>query len=315
MKAIADPAQARGMSRVLSGQDISVFRSNFPEGHESEIASKAVIAWPLTRCEERNDACSPMKLGSENWIQMGRSEPTYTDMLSGFRKSSDSHRLGLPCYERNSGDKRSSDCPLGNPEDELSLHGHWSLMSSNCSFGLEPNLKTATQAVQYGGIGGYSSLQNLGVEQNHSKFTSFPANTGLENLVQPQVVRPQPVVPVPGNVTMIGNNSSWKIFGFNLNSNPLPSGKDGGHSNANYELELCGQQTAILNKSSEVIEGRQCIESFKSTKAAESASTGSERDKGLQPSSQGARDVPSKPLGGSTRSCTKVLFSCLKGIS
>lgn len=299
------------MSKVMPGQDITAFRSNFPESHESEIASKA-IAWPLTRNEERHDACSPMKLGSENWIQMGISEPAYTDMLSGFQKSSDSRRLTLPCYEHNSGEKKYLENPSRDPKDELSLHSsQWTLMSSNRSFDLEPNVKTPTQDVRYGGIGGYSSLQNLGVDQNHlNSFTNFPANTVMANLSQPHAVRPQPNVAATRNVATPGS-SSWKIFGFNLNNNPLVSDLLGARSNANYQLESCSQPNPILNQSSEVIEGGQCIEPSKSTKSVESAPTSSEQEKGLQPSSQGAKDVPSKPLGGSTRSCTKVLLRCL----
>ena len=299
------------MPKVLPGQDVTTLRSNFAEDNESDVAPKSIV-WPPSRNEERNDACTPMKLGSENWIQMGRPELTYTDMLSGFQKSSDSHSFSSPYFEHNSGDKKSLESQFWNQEGERSLFSsQWSVMSFNSPFNLESNMKMPTQAVRYGGMGGYMPL----LEQNHPNlFTSLPSNAGMENLSQPQVVRPQPVVAAANNGAATGS-SPWKIFGFNLNSNPSIPDPVSARSNATHELESCSQPTGTLHQSSEVLESGQSVEPAKSTKSVESASTGSEWEKGLQLSQSGAKDVQGKPLGSSTRSCTKVLIAVVRLIS
>ncbi|ONK56121.1 uncharacterized protein A4U43_C10F4340 [Asparagus officinalis] len=78
------------------------------------------------------------------------------------------------------------------------------------------------------------------------------------------------------------------------------------HSVSAYEVEACSEQPGKLHHSSEVLDAGQTFEPPKGTKSLESSSTGSERENGLQPSSQVAKDIPSKAVGSTTRSCTKV---------
>lgn len=285
------------MSKILPGQDINSLRSNFGDSNESEVASKPIM-WRPSRNEERNDNGIPRRMCSESWIQMGRHEPTYADMFSGFQTSSDLHGFASSYPEQNSGDKKS----FLEQEGELSLlSGQWSLMPPK-----ESNLNMATQAARYGGMGCNSSLQGLPAEENYqNRFAHLSSDSQMENVSQLQVVRPQPALAAANN-TASAASSTWKIFGFNLNSNPPLSEPVTVHSNSTYELEACSQQTVTLHKSLDVQEAGQPFEPAKSTKSHESASMGSERGKSLQPSSQLLKDVPSKTLGSSTRSCTKV---------
>lgn len=295
------------MSRVLPGQGITTLRSNLLEGNESEVAPKPLI-WPPLRTEARNDASILRKLGSENWIQMGRPYPAYTEMLSGFQKSRDSHPFSSPYFEHNSGDKKSSLTRFIDREGELSLlSGQWSLMSSNPSSNLGCSLKIPTQAVGYGGMGRNSSFEIYAGEEKHPIWvTGLSSNNRMDNLSQSQVVRPQSVLATAQS--MVATGGSWKIFGFNLNSNSPTSKPVTAKSNANYELESCGHPTGTVHQSPDVVETGQSIEPPKSTKSIEPASTGNELEKGAQPFPDAAEYIPSKVFGSSTGSCIKVVI-------
>ncbi|XP_020261177.1 auxin response factor 2-like isoform X2 [Asparagus officinalis] len=299
-----DSSQSHAMPKILSGQGITL-RSNYADTNEAEVSPKPMM-WPSSCNEQRNDACPSRRLSSENWIQVGRPESTYTDMLSGFQKSSESPRFASAHFDHKSGDKKSIKNQFPDQESELSLlSGQWSLMSSNPAFNLESNLKMPTQAVRYG-MGGYSSLQGLAVEENHPyRFTHLSTDMRMENMSPSDLLRPQSVVASPNNVSAAGGGT-WKIFGFNINSNPPIPDPVTTQSHSIYELEACSQQTGILHRSSEVIEAVQPFEPSKSTKSVDSASTTNEQEKGLQPSPQIAKDISTKSLGSSTRSCTKV---------
>ncbi|KAJ6823676.1 auxin response factor 2-like isoform X1 [Iris pallida] len=296
-KVSADISQSHGMSSVLSSQDITTLRSNFADTIESEAPSKKL--WPSAQNDERNDACTQRKLGLESWIQMGRHEPTYTGMPSGFQTSNDRHMLPLPLFEKNLGEIDSKNHFIDQDGELSSLTGQqWPVMS-NTSYGINSHPELPTPAVRYNGTGGYSSLQSLGVEQNHLNwFTNqLPTNS-------PRLVRPQPVIASAriDSETPKGNGS-WKIFGFNLNNNPLPSDPVVPHPNALSELESCSLPAEQLHQSSQVLEVSQHSESSGSAKLVETASTGSEqREKSLHPSALSQN----KPKGSSTRSCTKV---------
>ena len=165
-----------------------------------------------------------------------------------------------------------------------------------------------TQVIRYGGVGGHSSVHSFAVEQNHPNwFTHLPSNTKKEYLSQPQVVRPQPVAAAAKNVAATGSGT-WKIFGFNLNSNTPKSDPVTAQLSASDQLESCSQPAAMLNQSSQVVEAGQSFELSKSTKSVESASAGGEQKTDIQPSPHAAKDILSKPLARSTGNCTKVCF-------
>ncbi|KAJ6825749.1 auxin response factor 2-like isoform X1 [Iris pallida] len=292
-KVSADSSQAHGMSNVLSSQDITL-RSIFTETNESEATPGKL--WPSAQSDDRSGAFTQRKLGVENWIQMGRHEPTYTDMLSGFQTSNDRHILPLQLFEQNPGDKIASKNHFVDQDGELSSLSsqQWPVMS-NTSYSMDSHPEVPTPAVRYSGIGGYSSLQSLGVERNHLNWFThqLPSNS-------PRLVRPQAVIASARNESEAPKgNDSWKIFGFNLNSNPIASDPVVQHPNAISELKSCSQPA----EPAQVLEVSQQSEPSRSAKSVETASTGSEQwEKNPHSSSQ----LQSKPMGSSTRSCRKV---------
>ncbi|KAJ6851358.1 auxin response factor 2-like [Iris pallida] len=300
-KTTGDPSHSRGMSRVLSNQDITTMRSNFGDTNESETDPKNVI-WPSAQNDERNDACTQRKFGLMNWANMGRHEPTYADMLSGFQNLTDPHMRPLPLFEQNLGDRTASKNLCIDQDGKPNLFsGHqWPVMP-NSSFNMESNPKMSATSFRSSQTGGYSSL---GVEQNHLNRLNqqLPSNSPTENLSQSRVVRPRPVIATAMNEAETPQESgTLKIFGFNLNSNPVvASDSVVPHPNAISEIESCSQPAGPSHQSSQVPEVSQHSELSGSTKWIETASTGNEGEKNLHTSSQ------SKPLGSSTRSCTKV---------
>lgn len=291
-------------------------RSSFAESNESDTAQKPLV-WASAQGDDKIDLASAQRrLGTETWMPLMRQEPTYTDLLSGFRSHSDSHGFRSPIVNQGSDDSTLKK-QFQDQEGKFSLlsgHCQWSMIPSSPTVSMrEDSLKMPTQAgepaykkygdVGYAGVGGYPLLQTIGVEQ-HSGNWLMPLlpSSHLETQSHPLGIEAQPASPFHQAVKSKGEGNC-KLFGIHLDSKPLPSEPLQSHANTTNELEGYNQPVV---KQPQSVEPDQQTDPSKGAKAVDTALAGNDQEKPFQSCIQVSRDGQSKPLGGSTRSCTKV---------
>eukprot|EP00262_Sarcandra_glabra_P003007 TRINITY_DN13442_c0_g2_i1.p1 TRINITY_DN13442_c0_g2~~TRINITY_DN13442_c0_g2_i1.p1 ORF type:complete len:769 (+),score=140.38 TRINITY_DN13442_c0_g2_i1:759-3065(+) len=316
-KVTIDPSHAHEFSRVLQGQEIMTLRSTFVDTNESDTAQKPIM-WPASQDEEKIDVISVQrKLGSENWLPPPmRHEPTYTDLLSGFRTPSDPHTFCSPFSDQTPDDPNHSKKYFQDQEGKFNLLSRpWSMMPSSPSQNLrESSLKMPTQSidipyqksgnVRYGGAGGYSPLQSLGIEQQQGNWLmNLLPPSHVESSSYPSGIGPQPALIPQREAVKSKGDGNYKLFGIHLNSSPLATELATAHTNSNSELESYSHP-ALHHP--QTLESRQQLEPTKGAKSADTALVGSDQEKPFHLSQPLSRDGQNKLQGGSTRSCTKV---------
>ncbi|KAG1370206.1 auxin response factor 23 [Cocos nucifera] len=228
-----DPSHSHGTPRVLQGQELMTLRSSFADDNESDNAKKPIM-WSSSHDEEKTDVSVQRRKGSEKWMQMVRHEPTYADLLSGYRPH-DSHGFSSTLFEQNPGEAYLLKSHFQDAEGGHNvLPGQWSLMPPNSSFAShEPNFKITAQPGEHSyqkagsircvGQVHYSGLQGLGIEQHSPNWlTHLLPTSRMENPSQSRVVKPQPLM-VSQNDKKSRASGNCKIFGFHLNSNTTAS--------------------------------------------------------------------------------------------
>ncbi|OVA09665.1 AUX/IAA protein [Macleaya cordata] len=317
-KVAIEPSPVSGFSRVLQGQETSTLRGTFAE-NESDTAQKPVV-WPRgSTDDEKTDMVSRERIfGSENWgIPLGRQEPTYSDLLSGFRSSNDSPRgFSSPLVDHTLDNMSPSKKHIQDQDGKFHLlAGSWSMMPSSPSVNmLDSSMKVPPQAgeisyqkpgtVRYGGLGGYPVLPSLRVEQHPGNWLTPllpPSHSGT--LHHPRGVRPQSSLLQQRETIKSKGDGNCKIFGIPLNSNPVVSEPTMPHTNMTHKPEANVQPTPHNPHS---LESDQQSEQSKGPRSADAAPLGNEQEKSVQACQQRSGDVQSRVQGGSTRSCTKV---------
>lgn len=303
-----DPSPTSGFQRVLQGQEYSTLRGNFAESNESVTAEKSV-AWPPAVDDEKIDMVSTSRrYESESWMSMGRHEPTYPDLLSGFGASGDSFRPPLA----------DQTGPLASPAKNRSLDPEgrfnalaspWPVVPSGLSLNLlDSNMKGSVNGgdvtyqapgnVRYGAFGDYPVLHGHKVQQLHGNSlmpppstTQYESSRSRELMSKPASAQTsEPAKPKDGD---------YKLFGFSLISGsvvPEPS-----VSQRNVTGELPGHMHPASCKPHE---GDQKSDQPRGSKPADAVVD--DPEKSLQGSQAHLREVHAKPPGGSARSCTKV---------
>ncbi|XP_039124424.1 auxin response factor 2A-like [Dioscorea cayenensis subsp. rotundata] len=307
-KVTADPSQAQAAQRVLQGQETTTLRGNIADSNEVDNTPKPIM-WSLPH----EDKCDQRRLGSDNWIQMTRQEPMYTDMLSAFRRPGDSGGFNPSLFEQTSGDASHLKSHFQDQDGRLkSLSGSWSMMPPNIPFIMESTMKMAPQpgelpysglgSIRYGGVGG---LHGIGVEQHSPNWLSHllpPAQ--IETASHPRVLKPQPMMANPTEGAKPKGSGNCKLFGIHLNSNPT-SGQVISHRSVSYEPESHSHLVATLNES-QAVEVNQQQEHLKGKSVDAGAASSCDHEKLMHSCPQTSKDVQSKLQSGSTRSCTKV---------
>lgn len=303
-----DPSSATGFSRVLQGQEFSTLRGNFAEreSNESDTAEKSVV-WPPSLDDEKIDVVSASRrYASENWVPPGRHEPTYTDLLSGFGANADSsHGFGSPFADAVPVRKSILD-----QEGKFNLVARpWSLMPSGLSLKLaESNAKVPVQGgdvnyqvrgnVRYGGFGDYSMLNGNRAEHSHGNWLMPPIPpSNFENSAHSRELIPKSAL---GQDQEAGKSKDCKLFGIPLFSNPVMPEPAVSHRNTMNE------PAGNLDQQFRAFESDQKSEQSKSSKLADDNLVFNEHEKLSQPCQPHTKDVRSKTLCGSARSCTKV---------
>ncbi|KAJ4945343.1 hypothetical protein NE237_014229 [Protea cynaroides] len=211
-RATVDPSSVNGFSRVLQGQEISTLRGSFPENNESDTAQQPVV-WNPSQDDEKTDMfSSPRRYEAENWVPLARHEPTYTDLLSAFRKPGDSaHTFCQPFVDHNSDDSNPMEKHFPDQEVKFNiLSSPWSMMTSTPSLNmLESSIKVPTQVgeipYQKPGNGRYG-------EQNGYLRTEQHQGNWLMPLLPPSYIYPVPATHVILNGTSsTANFAEFKI--------------------------------------------------------------------------------------------------------
>ncbi|XP_027357469.1 auxin response factor 2A-like [Abrus precatorius] len=297
-KVSIDPSPTNGFPRVLQGQEFTTLRGNFAESNDSDTPEKSVV-WPPAVDDEKIDVVSTSRrYGSGSWMSMGRNEPTYSDLLSGFGASGDPSHSALI-------DQMTT---VAFPARKQS----WTVMSSGlCLNILDPNTKgsahggdTTYQArgnLKYSAFGEYPALHGHKVEHSHGNLmpppptplTQYQSPHSIELMSKPVSVKTyEAVKPKDGDC---------KLFGISLISSPVvpePSVSQRNVSDPAGQMPLTSHQQRTS-------ENDQKSDHSKGSKLADGLVV-DDHDKPLQTSQLHMKDVQAKPLGGSARSCTKV---------
>ncbi|KAF7840235.1 Auxin response factor 2 [Senna tora] len=311
-KVSIDPSPPSGYPRVLQGQEFSTLRGNLAESNESDTAEKSV-AWPPAVDDEKIDVVSTSRrYGSESWMSMGRHEPTYSDLLSGFGTGRDSSRPPLV----------DQPGPVASPAQKHSLDhegkfnvlaGSWPVMPSNLSLNLlDPNIKGSAHGadinyqapgnLRYGAFGDYPVLHGHKVQHLHGNLLMPPPPTTRYESPRSRELIPKPVS-AQASEAVKPKDGDYKLFGFSLISSsiaPEPS-----VSQRNVTSESPGHMHP-RSYQRHTFERDQKSEQSRGSKPAEVLIAMDDQEKPLQASQTHVKDVQSKPLSGSARSCTKV---------
>ncbi|KAM7483504.1 hypothetical protein LguiB_008087 [Lonicera macranthoides] len=136
-KVAADPLPASAFSRVLQGQESSILRGAFAESNESDSSDKPIV-WPTPADDDKIDVISAsQRYGSEKWLPSGRTEASFTDLLSGFGTQSNSSNEFYTPGGQNTVTTSTMKTQLPDQEGKFSLlPSPWSVMPSNLSLNL-----------------------------------------------------------------------------------------------------------------------------------------------------------------------------------
>ncbi|KAG5067099.1 hypothetical protein AAZX31_04G183300 [Glycine max] len=308
-KVSIDPSPANGFPRVLQGQEFSTLRGNFAESNESDTAEKSVVWPPAAVDDEKMDVSTSRRYGSESWMSMGRNEPTYSDLLSGFGASGDPSHLSLkdqmsPAY---SARKQSLD-----HEGKLHMPHPWPVMPSSLSLSiLDSNTKgpahggdttyKARGNLRYSAFGEYPALHGHKVEHSHGNLMPPPPAllTQYQSPCSRELMSKQ--VSAKTCEAVKPKDGDCKLFGFSLISGPTlpePSLSQRNVSEAADQMHLTAHQQRTS-------ENDEKLDHSKGSRPVDDIVV-DDQDRPLRTSQLHTKDVQAKPLSGSARSCTKV---------
>lgn len=284
-------------------------RGNFAESNESDTAKSVV--WPPAVDDEKIDIVSTSgRYGSESWMSMGRNEPTYSDLLSGFGASGDpSHpslmdQMSPVAY---SARKQSLD-----HESKLHMPHSWPVMPSNLSLNiLDSNTKgpahgsdTTFQArgnFRYSAFGEYPVLHGHKVEHSYGNLmppppaplTQYQSPCSRELMSNPVSAKTyEAVKPKDGDC---------KLFGISLISGPTVPEPSVSQRNVS---EPAGQMHLTLHQQRRS-ENDQKSDHSKGSRPEDDLVV-DDHGRPSQTSQLHMKDIQAKSLSGSARSCTKV---------
>lgn len=308
---------ASGLQRVLQGQELSTLRGNFAGSNESDTAEKSV-AWPPAADDEKIDVVSTSRrYGSGSWMSVGRHEPTYPDLLSGFGVHGDhsSHPsfVDQTGHVTNPGRKHLLD-----REGKPNVPSPWPVVPSGLSLNLlDSNTKGSAQGgdtiyqlrgnLRYSGaFADYAVLHGHKVEHSHGNLLMPPPSSTQYESPRSRELLPQTVSGNPFEVSK-PKEGDCKLFGISLLSSP--NAPEPSVSQRNFGSEPVGHMHPTSHQQ-HTFDNDQKSEHSRGTKPADGLLV-DDHEKLLQTSQQRMKDVQPKSHGGSARSCTKVRTSTI----
>ncbi|RDX78217.1 Auxin response factor 2, partial [Mucuna pruriens] len=312
-KVSVDPLPASGFQRVLQGQELSTLRGNFAESIDSDTAEKSVV-WPPAADDEKIDVVSTSRrYGSESWMSMGRHEPTYPDLLSGFGAHGDqsSHTSFVDQIGPVANLSRKH---LLDREGKHNVPSSlWPVVPSSLSLNfLDSNTKGSAQGgdttyqvrgnLRYSSaFGEYPVLHGHKVEHSHGNFLMPPPPSTQYESPRSRELLPKPISGKPCEVSK-PKDSDCKLFGISLLSSPIAL--EPSLSQRNVASEPVGHMH-MTSHQQRTFENDQKSEHSRGTKLADGL-LNDDHEKLLQTSQSHLKDVQPKSHSGSARSCTKV---------
>ena len=301
-----------GFQRVLQGQELSTLRGNFAESNESDTAEKSGV-WPPATDDEKIDVSTSRRYGSDSWMSMGRHEPTYPDLLSGFGAHGD-HSSHPSFVDQNGPVANLSRKHLLDREGKHNVLSPWPGVPSSLSLNLlDSNLKGSAQggdtAYQVRGnlryssaFGEYPVLHGHKVEHSHRSFLMPPPPSTQYESPRSRELLSKPISGKPCEVSKL-KDSDCKLFGISLlSSRPIAS--EPSLSQRNVTSESVGHMHTASHHQ-RAIENDQKSEHSRGSKPADGLLI-DDHEKVLQTSQPHLKDVQAKSHSGSARSCTKV---------
>ncbi|KAG0489928.1 hypothetical protein HPP92_006791 [Vanilla planifolia] len=308
-KLAAEPAQAYEIAKARQGKDVLMAENNLSDKNESVHFTKTVTS-PITPVDEKNLNSTQKGLGLEGLVQLGRHEPSYIDLLSGFKNSDNLHHFGISYLKHSFGDTKTSKNHQLNQESETSLLSDpLSLMPTHTYNSLEGKLSTRTfeptnqqnHNIEFLGVQ-QSLLNHLGSKQHPSRgVLHTPLASFADGLVQASLSKSQSPSAAYKELERSNKVCNYKLFGVHLNAN-LPISDSLPKGNKDHNQDLPGQPAMLLSETY-AFEADQLSVHSKCRNAVESASAESWQEKCHQ--SWCAEDVQIKHPT-SSRSCTKV---------
>ncbi|KAI0511442.1 hypothetical protein KFK09_012072 [Dendrobium nobile] len=277
-KANAEPSQTYGIAKKMEGNDAVNLRNN---SSGSKISFE-----PSSHENERNQ-------GS-------------VQMLTGCQESDDLSCYGMPYFGNCFDGLTSPKNYFPNQEGEFNLlSNHLSLIPSHSYLNLEANMPTQTTELcchnhkndQFCGIGGHTS----------SWLTHSLPTSGAGNSTQTIFSSLQSFNADHNEVSKPKENGNYKLFGFDLNDNPMDSNPVMPHVNTCEEAGLFSEITARLPYPHVLDAGPTDLPGHSEVrKSMDSASSLAVHEKCLQSCPQSAIGMQKKLATRSMRSCTKV---------
>ncbi|XP_061372331.1 auxin response factor 2B-like [Gastrolobium bilobum] len=309
-KVSIDPLPTSGFPRVLQGQELSTLRGNFAEGNESDTGEKSVV-WPPATDDEKIDVSISRRYGSESWMSMGRHEPTYSDLLSGFGGHGD--HSSHPSFVDQSG-------PVANPgrkhlldrDGKLNVLGSpWPVMPPSLPLNLlDSNIKGSAQGsdttyqvrgnLRYSAFGEYPVLHGHKVGQPLGNLLMPPPPPTQYESPHSRELLPKPISAKTCEVAK-PKDGDCKIFGISLLSCPIAP--EISHRNVASEPVGHMHRTSHQHRT---FENDQKSEHSRGSKPVDGLVAVDDHEKLLQTTPPHLKDVQLKPHSGSARSCTKV---------
>ncbi|KAJ7957179.1 Auxin response factor [Quillaja saponaria] len=313
-KVTIDPSPGSGFSRVLQGQEFSTLRGNFAESNESLTAERSVVWPPAAVDDEKSNVvfAASRRYGSESWMSMGRHEPTYSDLLSGFGANADSSNVNQSLVEQTAPVTAPAGKHLRNQDGKFNMLGSsWSLMPSSLSLNLlDSNLKGSAQGgdmpyqargrLRYGGE--YPVFHGHRVDHPHGNWLMPPPHTSQYDSPHLRDVMPKPV-PMKTCESVNPKDGNCKLFGIPLVGNPVAPDPAVAQQNV---INDPASRMHVTSHQSPIFECVNKAEQSRGSNLTDTRVAVDEHDKLLKTSQQHLKVVQTKPLGGSTRSCTKV---------
>lgn len=306
----ADPAPANNVfPRVLQGQESSTLRGPFSERHELDSSEKSYM-WKPSFDDEKIDISASRRYGSDNWSPLGRSESSFTDLLSGFgSKGNAPHDFSVFLGNQASSKRQTQEC-----DAKFSVMGNmWSLMPPGLSLNLmDSNMKNRDSSYlargdgRHGAFGDFPMITDpRGDNQRANWEMPPPVSTSLKmrpsqprDLMRESVFAQQhdAIKPKEGNCKLFGIpliSKSAPELEISLTNVPNPSGftQDLVHSHQFSAIE-CDQRSGQP----------------KGLKVGDHGVATGEQENQFQSFPPSATERESKCHSGSTRSCTKVFI-------
>ncbi|KAG2410715.1 Auxin response factor [Vigna angularis] len=306
-KVSVDPLPASGFQRVLQGQELSTLRVNFAESNESDTAEKS--AWSSAADDEKIDVVSTSRrYGSESWMSMGRHEPTYPDLLSGFGVHGD--QASHPSLvDQNGPVANLSRKHFFDREGKHNVLSPWPVVPSSLSLNLlDSNTKVSAQGGDQvrgnlrfsSAFGDYTVLHGHKVDHSHGNFLMPPPLSTQYESPRSRELLPKPISGKPSEVSK-PKDSDCKLFGISLLSSPIAL--DPSVLQRNVAIEPVGHMHTTHQQ--RTYENDPKSENSRGSKPADGVLI-DDHEKPAQTSQPQLKDVQPKSNGGSARSCTKV---------